>query len=159
MPVLIRTFTPLMQGRPPYLAERWPYTTGLASYLSSYFSITDGRSCFQSALLGRYRMPANLRRLAGCVSPSLHAPLRVPFAKRNLVAKLALLGGSAGYRCLLSQLRPNSLAHSSNCRPFPITVSAFPTKTQLRKPDSARGWFLYRKAAPLSGSRFRPLAA
>jgi len=139
---MISTSTPVMQGRPPLLTKRWPCMTGLASYLSSYVSITDGRSCFQSALPGRCRIPASLRCLAGCASPSSNAPFRVPLAKRNLMARHSSSGTPPG---VASLQRPNPLAHSSNCRSFPITVSVLPTKTQLRKPDSTRGRFL---AAP-----------
>ena len=129
--------TPCRQGRPPLLTERWPCPTGLASYLSSCFSFTDGRGCFQLALTGRRRDRTVLRRTHR-TSPGLKCPSSRSVCEAEPCGRISLSEDLPGSL----DAHPSPLAHSSNCRSFSITVSVSPAKTQPNRPDSTRSRFL-----------------
>lgn len=80
------------QGRPRRLDGRLPCETGLASYLSSCVSFTNGRHCFQHCpwwefLHGCGTLPSRTPRQPRVAT----LPFRVPFAKRNLAANALYL--------------------------------------------------------------------
>ena len=102
------------QGRPRLLSGRWPCDTGLASYLSSCLSFTGGRCCFQLCPRREFA-----RGAAGSFPPDHRCdPVsRCPlFAFRLRSGTLRQPPHMISRECRKHRY---TLAHSSNCRPFP----------------------------------------